>query len=84
MDFLIPTLNKPKVLIPNEVIHREVRRLAQENHLDYDGKNPLVIGILKGSFVFLADLIRLLGIPAEIDFVRLSSYGSEIQTRARS
>ena len=71
-----PAYNKPKVLIPREEIFFEVRRLAQEINNDYKGKNPLIIGILKGSFVFLADLIRLLDIQAELDFVRLSSYSS--------
>lgn len=68
--------SRPKVLIPREELVFEVRRLAQEISNDYKGKHPLIIGILKGSFVFLADLIRLLDVPAEIDFVRLSSYGS--------
>jgi len=67
---------KPKVLIPREEIFFEVRRLAQEINADYKETTPLIIGILKGSFVFLADLIRFLEIPAEIDFVQLSSYGS--------
>ena len=71
-----PAYKKPKVLIPKEEIIFEVRRLAQEINEDYKEKTPLIIGILKGSFVFLADLIRFLDIPAEIDFVRLSSYGS--------
>jgi len=71
-----PAYKKPRVLIPKEEIFFEVRRLAQEISNDYKGKNPLIIGILKGSFVFLADLIRFLDIQAEIDFVRLSSYGS--------
>ncbi len=70
-----PTYKKPKVLVPKDEIFFEVRRLAQEISSDYKGKNPLIIGILKGSFVFMADLIRLLDIKAEIDFVRLSSYG---------
>jgi len=71
-----PAYKKPKVLIPKEELFLEVRRLAQEINNDYKGKNPLIIGILKGSFVFLADLIRFLDIRVEIDFVRLSSYGS--------
>jgi hypoxanthine phosphoribosyltransferase len=50
--------------------------LAQEISRDYQGKCPLLLGILKGSFVFMADIIRLLEIPVEIDFVHLSSYGS--------
>jgi hypoxanthine phosphoribosyltransferase len=67
---------KPVVLITKEEIHREVFRLAQEISIDYQGKNPLLLGILKGSFVFMADLVRLLEIPVEIEFVTLSSYGS--------
>ena len=68
--------SKPVVLITKEEIHREVFRLAQEISIDYEGKNPLLLGILKGSFVFMADLVRLLEIPLEIEFVSLSSYGS--------
>jgi len=71
-----PVARRLKVLIARDELAREVRRLAQEITRDYHGKNPLIIGILKGSFVFLADLIRLLDFPVEIDLVRLSSYGS--------
>ena len=67
MDFSCSALDTPKVLIPKDEIHREVLRLAQEIRHDYQGKNPLVIGILKGSFVFLADLIRMVDIPVEIE-----------------
>lgn len=67
---------KPVILITKEEIHREVFRLAQEISIDYHNKNPLLLGILKGSFVFIADLVRLLEIPVEIEFVSLSSYGS--------
>ena len=65
-----------KVLLTEEEIRGGVARLAQEINRDYRGKHPLLLGILKGSFVFMADLIRLLQIPVEIDFVALSSYGS--------
>lgn len=66
----------PKVLITRDELATAVNRLAQEITRDYQDKVPLIIGILKGSFVFLADLIRLLDIPVEIDLVRLASYGS--------
>lgn len=56
-------------------IDAAVFRLASEITRDYRDKNPLLIGILKGSFIFLADLVRKLDFPLEIDFVRLSSYG---------
>ena len=50
-------------------------KLAAEISRDYQDKYPLLIGILKGSFVFMADLVRLLDFPLEVDFIRLSSYG---------
>ena len=65
-----------KVLLTEEEIRGGVKRLAREINRDYQHKHPLLLGILKGSFVFMADLIRLLEVPVEIEFVRLSSYGS--------
>lgn len=67
---------KPEILLTEEEIEKEVARLAQEIGRDYQGKYPLLLGILKGSFIFMADLVRLLEIPVEIDLVSLSSYGS--------
>jgi len=66
----------PKVLITREQIHVAIRRLAQEIRCDYRATPPLLLGTLKGSFMFLADLVRVLDLPVEIAFVRLSSYGS--------
>jgi hypoxanthine phosphoribosyltransferase len=66
---------QPKILITRDEIAETVDRLAREIQRDYQGKEPLLIGILKGSFVFMADLIRQLDLPLELDFVRLSSYG---------
>jgi hypoxanthine phosphoribosyltransferase len=65
-----------KILISHDEIVKAVDRLAREINRDYQGKQPLLIGVLKGSFVFMADLIRQLDLPLELDFVRLSSYGS--------
>ena len=67
---------KLQVLLSREQIDAGVRRLAAEIKREYQGKNPLLIGILKGSFMFMADLIRLLDFPLEVDFVRLASYGA--------
>jgi len=67
---------KPKILFSRKEIAAAVKRLAAEINRDYRGKNPLLIGILKGSFIFMADLVRLLVFPLEVDFIRLSSYGS--------
>lgn len=64
------------MFLSREEIQKIVARLAKEINRDYQGKAPLLVGILKGSFVFMADLIRLLDIPLEVDFAILSSYGS--------
>ncbi len=65
-----------EVLISREEIGQAVTRLASEINDDYRGKPLLLIGVLKGSFVFMADLVRQLGLPVEVDFIRLSSYGA--------
>jgi hypoxanthine phosphoribosyltransferase len=67
---------KLKLLYSNHEILQKVRDLATEIEKDYQGKDPLLIGVLKGSFVFLSDLVRSVRIPVRIDFVRLASYGS--------
>ncbi len=66
---------EPHILFRQEAIEATVKRLAAEIKEDYQGKHPLLIGILKGSFMFMADLIRLLNFPLEVEFIRLSSYG---------
>jgi len=67
--------SKPRILFSRQQIEATVRKLAAEISRDYQGKSPLLIGILKGSFMFMADLIRLLDFPLEVEFIRLSSYG---------
>jgi hypoxanthine phosphoribosyltransferase len=62
-------------LIPQRAIQRRVRALAAELSRDYRGRSPLFLGVLKGAYVFLADLTRLMDEPPEIDFIQLSSYG---------
>lgn len=76
-------MDKPRVLIPREEIEKKVAELSEELRKDYKEKHPLIIGTLKGSFVFMSDLIRKLDIPVEIDFVRLSSYGSGKETSGK-
>jgi hypoxanthine phosphoribosyltransferase len=58
------------------MIQRRVRELGAQLSVDYEGKNPLLIGVLKGSYVFLADLARQMDILCEIEFITVSSYGS--------
>ena len=62
-------------ILSREEIHHIVERVAHEVEMDYQGKNPVLLGVLKGSFVFMADLVRLLNMPLEIEFISLSSYG---------
>jgi hypoxanthine phosphoribosyltransferase len=69
-----------RILISQRKIRAIVKRLAAEIYRDYCDQNPLLVGILKGSFVFMADLIRCLDIPLDVDFVRLTSYGSQTQS----
>jgi hypoxanthine phosphoribosyltransferase len=70
----------PELYISKRRINIAVNRLAAEITADYSGKNPLVIGVLKGSFIFLADLVRKLDFPVEVDFIRVSSYGNCTQS----
>lgn len=71
---------KPELLFPRETIDRRVKELAAQISRDYEGREPLLVGILKGSFVFMADLMRALSIPCRVDFVRMASYGGDTQS----
>ena len=71
---------EPKLLIARDEIGRKVRELAERLRGDYEGKRPLMIGVLTGAFVFLADLVREMGIPVEIAFVKVESYGDKTES----
>ncbi len=68
------------VSIPEADILREIDRLADRLNRDLEGKNPLFLCVLNGSFVFAADLFRRITIPAEISFVKLASYEGTAST----
>jgi len=68
---------KPQILFSEQQIIKRVAELAGEIQRDYTNKTPLFLSILKGSVVFLSDIIRRLDMPVEIDFIKLSSYGSK-------
>jgi len=74
---------QPKVLLAQQKINQAVAKLAAEINRDYGDKQPLLIGILKGSFVFMSDLVRQLDLPLELDFVKLSSYGAGTRTSGK-
>ncbi len=69
-----------RILYSREKISAEVRRLGQEISRDYGDQEIMLVGVLKGSFLFIADLIREINSPSVVDFVRLASYGSGTQT----
>lgn len=60
-----------------------MQRLATEIRRDYEGTEPMLIGVLKGAFMFTADLIRALNMPATVDFVRVSTYGANTTSSGR-
>jgi hypothetical protein len=71
---------KSELLFPREAIGRRVKELAEQISRDYAGRELLLVGVLNGAFIFMADLIRGISIPCRVDFVRLSSYGCGSQS----
>ncbi len=69
-----------KVLMTEEEIKKMVARLGAEITRDYAGKKLFLICVLKGGFVFMADLVRAIDLPLEVDFIAVSSYGSSTKT----
>jgi len=65
-----------EVLISADELGRRVGELGQEISADYDGRDLVMVGVLKGALLFCADLLRSLTVPCEIDFMAVSSYGS--------
>lgn len=68
--------DKLKIIIGKQALKEGVKELAHKISNDYKDKDPVLVGILKGSFIFMADLTRELQIPHEIDFISVASYGS--------
>ena len=69
-----------KTIFSEERIQARVRELAGQINQDYKGSSCLLIGILKGAFIFMADLVRQIEVPLEFDFIACSSYGSATKT----
>ena len=63
-----------QILLTEEQIQARIAQLGEELSAEYAGKNPVVIGVLKGVVVFYADMIRALNVPCEMDFMCVSSY----------
>ena len=64
-----------KVLLSEETIAAKVKELGAQIAKDYADKNPLIVSVLRGSFVFMADLVRAIDVPCTVDFMSVSSYG---------
>ena len=63
-----------RVLFSEEELHRRVAEIAAEIDRDYAGREPLLVSVLRGSFVFMADLVRQIHLPCTVDFMAVSSY----------
>lgn len=68
------------ILLSEEQLLARIKDLGAAISRDYDGKDPLFVGVLKGSFVFMADLMRSVTIPCSVDFMAVSSYGNKSVT----
>lgn len=69
-----------KVLVTEEQLHEKIQELGKQISEDYKEKKLLLVSVLKGSVVVMADLMRAITIPAMIDFMSVSSYGSGVKT----
>lgn len=72
-----------EVLVSREEIQATVARLGAEISRDYEGKQPVLITVLKGAFIFMADLCRAITVPCTMDFMSVSSYGSGTTTSGK-
>lgn len=69
-----------KIMLSEEELHNKVKELGEKISNDYADKNLLLVSVLKGSIIFMADLMRAITIPATVDFMSVSSYGSGMKT----
>ncbi|MEK3884262.1 hypoxanthine phosphoribosyltransferase [Paenibacillus sp. PL2-23] len=69
-----------EVLYSEEQIGAKVRELGALLSADFEGRNPLVICVLKGAFIFMSDLVKTITVPLEIDFMAVSSYGASTKS----
>lgn len=70
-----------EVLITEQQIRDRIAELGTQISADYAGKDPLLIGVLRGVFIFMADLVRAIAIPIEVDFIGITRYGPSTQTQ---
>ncbi|MEY2477341.1 MAG: hypoxanthine phosphoribosyltransferase [Actinomycetota bacterium] len=77
---LEPDPNLGELVVPEDDLQQRIRELGTEITKDYSGRAPLLVGVLKGAFVFMSDLARAIDLPVEFDFMAVSSYGSATKT----
>ena len=68
------------VVVESGALQRRIAELGAEITRDYQGRSPLLVGVLKGAFMFMSDLARAIDLPVEFDFMAVSSYGSSTKT----
>ncbi len=68
------------IVLSEQDIKDIVARLGAEISIDYADKNPLIVAVLRGAFVFMADLVRAVTVPCTVDFMAVSSYGSGVKS----
>ncbi len=69
-----------RIVVPEEELQQRIRELGKELTSDYAGRPVLLVGVLKGAFMFMSDLARAIDLPVEFDFMAVSSYGSATRT----
>lgn len=69
-----------EVVVPEDQIRRRIQDLGARITADYQGRPPLLVGVLKGAFMFMSDLARAIQLPVEFDFMAVASYGSSTRT----
>jgi hypoxanthine phosphoribosyltransferase len=79
----MPSPVKKERLYTRREIRTKIKELAQTISQDYKNEELVLVGVLKGAFVFLADLSRHLTIPVKVDFIRLASYGSQTKSQGK-
>jgi hypoxanthine phosphoribosyltransferase len=75
-----PDPNLGKIVVAEDALQERIRELGKEITADYSDRAPLLVGVLKGAFMFMSDLSRAIERPVEFDFMAVSSYGSSTRT----
>ena len=69
-----------EVIVSTDDLQRRITELGEAITADYEGRTPLLVGVLKGAFMFMSDLARAIRLPVEFDFMAVSSYGNSTKT----